>query len=509
MPTKVTLPQMGEGVIEATVTRWLKKEGDQVKEYDPLVEVNTDKVDTEIPSPTKGTILKIVQSEGSTVPVNSVLVWIGEPGEAIPSDGSEVTAPAKASPPKPAAEKGQTVQPLPVALSPKPLPLAPALRPSAPAPAAQAAQAPMGRAAPVSALAARVAAEMGVNMAGVRGSGPGGRITKEDVLAYAQSGARQSPVTAAPVGRSPAPMPQFDGQNVATFLSPVVRELVKEHNLDVSRIHGTGEGGRITKKDVEAILAGGGQAAIPRAAMPMQAARPQFPIAFPDAVPGTVMKLTPVRKTIAEHMVRSKHTSPHVTTIMEADMSAVTAHRAANKAAFGQQGISLTFTAYFVAAIAAACQAYPIVNSSWSDEGVAVHGQINVGIATALVPDGLIVPVIKNAGGASLLEIARAVNDLSGRARAKQLKPEEVQGGTITLTNYGVSGSLFGMPIINQPQCAILGTGAIQKRVVVINDAIAIRPMVYMGLTFDHRILDGAVADYFLGTIKYTLENWI
>jgi len=220
------------------------------------------------------------------------------------------------------------------------------------------------------------------------------------------------------------------------------------------------------------------------------------------------MKLNPVRKTIAEHMVRSKTVSPHVTTIMEADMAAVSAHRAANKAVYANQSVNLTFTPYFVAAIAAACQAYPIVNSSWSEEGVAVHGQINVGIATALDPDGLIVPIIKNAGALQLMDIARAVNDLSGRARAKQLKPEEVQGGTITITNHGTSGSLFATPIINQPQCAILGVGMIQKRVVVINDAIAIRPMVYLGLTFDHRILDGAVADYFLGTVKYALENW-
>ncbi len=498
MAIKVTLPQMGEGVIEATVMRWLKQEGDQVKEYDPLVEVNTDKVDTEIPSPTKGTILKIVQAEGSTVPVNSVLVWIGEPGEAIPSNGSEAAAPAKAAAPKPVA-----LQPLPAAPSPKPLPVAPMPRPNVAAAAA------MGGSAPVSALAARVAAEMGVNLAAVRGSGPGGRITKEDVLAYAQSGGagRQAPM-AAPVS-GPVSLPKYDGQNIATFLSPVVKQLAKENNLDVSRIRGSGEGGRITKKDIEAALATGGHAAFPLAPTPAHVAKPQFPAAFTDAVPGTVLKLNPVRKAIAEHMLRSKHTSPHVTTIMEADMSAVSAHRAANKAAFAQQGINLTFTAYFVAAIVAACKDYPIVNSSWSDEGFAVHGQINVGIATALEPDGLIVPVIKNAGGAPLLKIARAVNDLSGRARAKQLKPDEVQGGTITLTNHGTSGSLFATPIINQPQCAILGTGAIQKRVVVINDAIAIRPMVYLGLTFDHRILDGAVADYFLGTIKYTLENWV
>lgn len=506
MAVKVTLPQMGEGVIEATVTRWLKKEGDQVKEYDPLVEVNTDKVDTEIPSPTKGTILKIVQAEGSTVPVNSVLVWIGEPGEAVPSNGSEPAAQTKAPAPKPPAEKATpTVQPLPAAPSAKPLPVAPLPRASSPVAVAQV---QAGGAGPVSALAARVAAEMGVNLAAVRGSGPGGRITKEDVLAHAQSGARPAPTSAAPVSNGPVILPKYDGQNMATFLSPVVKQLAKENNLDVSRIRGSGEGGRITKKDIEAALANGGHTAIPLAPMPAQTAKPQFPAAFPDAIPGSVMKLNPVRKAIAEHMVRSVHTSPHVTTIMEADMSAVSAHRATNKAAFGQQGVNLTFTAYFVAAIVAACQAYPIVNSSWSDEGVAVHGQINVGIATALEPDGLIVPVVKNAGGASLLEIARAVNDLSGRARAKQLKPDEVQGGTITLTNHGTSGSLFATPIINQPQCAILGTGAIQKRAVVINDAIAIRSMVYLGLTFDHRILDGAVADYFLGTIKYTLENW-
>ena len=308
----------------------------------------------------------------------------------------------------------------------------------------------------------------------MHGSGPGGRITKEDVITYAQSGAsRQSPPSA--LSRGSASLPKFDGKNMATFLSPVVKEMVKENNLDISQIRGSGEGGRITKQDIEAALTSGTVTAFQVAPMPTWVTKPQFPAAFPDAVPGTVMKLNPVRKAIAEHMVRSKHTSPHVTTIMEADMTAATNHRAANKAAFAQQNINLTFTAYFVAAIVSACKAYPIVNSSWSDEGVAIHGQVNVGLATALEPDGLIVPVIKNAGGASLLEIARAINDLSSRARAKKLKPEEVQGGTITLTNHGTSGSLFATPIINQPQCAIVGTGAIQKRVVVIGDAIAIQ----------------------------------
>lgn len=497
MATKVTLPQMGEGVTDATVTKWLKKEGDEVKEYDPLVEVNTDKVDTEIPSPVSGTVLKIMQTEGSTVPVDSVLVWIGKAGEAVPSNGGgeapKVKAETKVQPEQPKL----AVQPVPVTATPQPVPAR-----VVPAPSAPAAYTSQGTGA-VSPLVARIAAEHGVNLAAVRGSGAGGRVTKEDVLAYVQSGGAQP----APAAAGPVAMPKFDGQNMATFLSPVVKNLVQENNLDVSRIAGTGEGGRVTKKDVEAALANGGsRVAIPLA--PSQPRKAQFPPAFLDAIPGSVMKLNPVRKAIAEHMVRSKHTSPHVTTIMEVDMGAVSAHRAANKAAFAQQNVNLTFTAYFVAAMVAACQAYPIVNSSWSDEGVAIHGAINVGVATALEPDGLIVPVVKNAGAMSLMDLARAVNDLSGRARGKQLKPDEVQGGTITLTNHGTSGSLFATPIINQPQCAILGTGAIQKRAVVINDAIAIRPMVYMGLTFDHRILDGAVADYWLGTVKFTLENW-
>ena len=507
MPTKVTLPQTGEGVIEATVTRWLKKEGDEVKEYDPLVEINTDKVDTEIPSPTSGTVLKILVGEGNTAPVNSVLAWIGKPGEKIPEDSSaEPNAAAKPPADKPAVSSVQPVQTAPAV---QPLPAAPSAQPVRPFPVAQ----PVSRpgimaprlptsAAPVSPLVARIAAENKVDLAAIRGSGPGGRITKEDVLTAVRSGGTaQSPIADGQVA-----LPKFDGQNMATFLSPVVKKLAQEHNLDVARIPGTGEGGRVTKKDIEALLAGGGQSPVRLA--PMPAARPQFPVAFPDAVPGTVMKLNPVRKAIAEHMLRSKTVSPHVTTIMEADMSAVSAHRASNKATFAQQDVKLTFTPYFVAAIVAACRAYPIVNSSWSEEGVAVHGQINVGFATALEPDGLIVPVIKNASALTLLDITRAVSDLSGRARAKQLKLEEVQGGTITITNHGTSGSLFATPIINQPQCAILGVGMIQKRAVVINDAIAIRPMVYLGLTFDHRILDGAVADYFLGTVKHTLENW-
>jgi pyruvate/2-oxoglutarate dehydrogenase complex dihydrolipoamide acyltransferase (E2) component len=220
-----------------------------------------------------------------------------------------------------------------------------------------------------------------------------------------------------------------------------------------------------------------------------------------------------VRRLIAEHMVLSKHTSPHVTTVMEADLSRVVAHRLANKEAFDRDGASLTFTVYFAAAAVQALKAHPLVNSSWSEEGILLHRQINLGMATSLGEEGLIVPVIKQAETLSLLGLARAINDLAWRARAKKLQPDEVRDGTFTITNHGISGSLFATPVINQPQCAILGVGAIQKRAVVISDAalgdvIAIRPMAYISLTFDHRILDGAAGDHYLGKVVELLENW-
>jgi 2-oxoglutarate dehydrogenase E2 component (dihydrolipoamide succinyltransferase) len=234
------------------------------------------------------------------------------------------------------------------------------------------------------------------------------------------------------------------------------------------------------------------------------------------AAPGAgdqIIKHSTIRRQIAEHMVTSQRTSPHVLSVMEADMSSVVAHREANKAIFERDGAKLTFTAYFIAAIVAGLKAYPMTNSAWTEDGVLVHSAINIGMATSLGDEGLIVPVIKAADSLSLLAIARSVNDLSNRARAKKLQPEEVRGGTFTLTNHGIGGSLFAMPIINQPQCAILGTGAIQKRVIAIsdragNDAFAIRPMVYLSMVFDHRILDGASADAFLLKVKETLERW-
>jgi 2-oxoglutarate dehydrogenase E2 component (dihydrolipoamide succinyltransferase) len=275
----------------------------------------------------------------------------------------------------------------------------------------------------------------------------------------------------------------------------MVARLAAEHNIDLRLIPGTGKGGRITKLDIERWIASGGV--------------PQPHPAFAGIQAGTMIKHTPVRRSIAKHMLNSKQTSPHVSTFIEVDMSRVWAHRIANKTAFANQGVKLTFTAYFVSAIVSALQAYPLVNSSWSEEGLILHPEINIGMAVSLDAAGLIVPVIKQAAQLDLLGTARAVNDLAERARSKQLQPDEVRGGTFTITNHGTSGSLFATPIINQPQCGILGAGAIQKRAVVVDDAIAIRPMVYLSLTFDHRILDGAIADYFLAMIKQILEEWV
>jgi len=411
MATKVLVPLLGEGVEEVTVTKWLKHEGDTIQELEPLLEVNTDKVDTEIPAPAAGTVLKIVAQEGAPAKVGTILAFIGKPGESIES---ATAMPVKASPP------------------------------------------------------ARQAA----------------------------------PVQAAPGGQAPAP--QMDHG----FISPVVSRIAAERGVDLSRVRGTGLNGRITKNDVLKYVESAG----PGIPAQTQASGGSIRSATPGAG-DQLIKHTTIRRQIAEHMVMSQKTSPHVLSVMEADMSRVVTDRAANKAIFERDGVKLTFTAYFIAAIVAGLKAFPMTNSSWTEEGVLVHAAINIGMATSLGDEGLIVPVIKGADNLSLLAIARSVNDLATRARTKKLQPEDVRGGTFTLTNHGIGGSLFAMPIINQPQCAILGTGAIQKRVIAItdssgNDAFSIRPMVYLSLVFDHRILDGARADAFLMKVKDALEHW-
>jgi pyruvate/2-oxoglutarate dehydrogenase complex dihydrolipoamide acyltransferase (E2) component len=299
------------------------------------------------------------------------------------------------------------------------------------------------------------------------------------------------------------------------FISPVVAKIAAEHRVDLSKVHGTGMGGRITKNDIEKFLEIRNKTSLSPTsiAFPDSASTPTTTIASPSSLTYTLYPQTSMRRAIAEHMVLSEHTAPHVSTIMEVDMTRVTAHRNSNKDSFAAEGVNLTFTAYFVSASVTALKAYPIVNSSWSEDGVRVFNTINIGMATALGEEGLIVPVIKNTENLSLLGIARLVNDLSNRARAHKLQPEEVKGGTFTITNHGVTGSLFATPIINQPQCAILGVGMIQKRPVVVSDPImgdllAIRPMTYLSLTFDHRIIDGAIADYFLARIVDSLQKW-
>lgn len=434
MSTEIKMPQLGESVTEGTVGRWLKQPGDQVAKYEPLLEVVTDKVDTEVPSPVAGTLLEIIVPEGETVRVGSVLALLGEAGEAASRSAGSVDGARRANGDQSAA------------------------------------------------VAQPVAVAHAAQSAGIASQGP---------------------------------------RN--TTLSPVVARLVAEHNLDVSQIPGTGAGERVSKQDVMRYLEQRKQAPPVRpAAPPAPERRPSeiinvAPLESFATAPATLpedaelVPLTPMRRSIAEHMVRSVRTSPHVTSVIEIDLSQIIAHRTQNLAAFERQGVRLTYTAYFVQATVAALQATPILNGSFSDDGIIIHRRINMGVAVAL-EEGLIVPVVRDADEKNLLGLARAVNDLSERARSRRLRPEETHDGTFTITNHGVSGSLFAMPIINQPQAGILGVGAIQKRAVVVSqdgfDAIAIKPMCYCSLTFDHRITDGATADAFLMTIKRTLESY-
>ncbi len=322
------------------------------------------------------------------------------------------------------------------------------------------------------------AAEHGVDLGRVTGTGRDGRITKDDILAYVagMTADGRPPTTASEAPTTAGEAPTADGQPLTAA---------------------TGASGRTTDEsslsDESPLAAVGGR--------PSAAGKPS-PTGESELLP-----LTNIRRAIAEHMVRSKHTSPHVTTVFEFDFAAVAAHRRAHVEQFARDGVRLTYMAYIVAATVAALKQHPLANSSWTDDGILLHRAVNIGMATA-IDDGLIVPVIKGADGLNLLGLARAVNDLADRARAKQLKPDEVKGGTFSITNHGTSGSLFATPIINQPQCGILGVGAIEKRVKVIDDAIAIRPLAYVSFTFDHRILDGASADRFVGTIKGVIEAY-
>jgi pyruvate dehydrogenase E2 component (dihydrolipoamide acetyltransferase) len=467
MATDVVMPQMGESIFEGTITKWLKKPGDKVERDEPLFEISTDKVDAEIPSPSAGVLREIKVNEGQTVPIQTVVAVIDVAGSA-----------AAAPPPAPAPAKAAAPQ-APAVAAPAP---PPATRPAAPA-----------------------------------------------------------AVAPTPTASQATPTPQRTGERIHS--SPLVRRMAAEHGIDLTTIPGTGAGGRISKQDIEAVIAASGTpaaapappsapatvpaAAPARPAMPPPSAPATAPpppgvsggqvhVAFESAVPRekmyfgnyTVEPMSNMRQRIAEHMVASKRVSPHVYSVDEIDMTKVASLRAKSKDEFEKRyETKLTFMPFFVKAAVAGLRAFPTMNASLDGTNVILHKEINIGIAVAL-DWGLIVPVVKGADEKNVLGIQRTLNDLAERARSKKLKPDEVQEGTFSITNPGVFGGLFGLPVISQPNVGILGLGMIEKRPVVINDSIAIRSMCYVTLSYDHRVVDGAVAHQFLHKVKETLENW-
>ena len=413
----VVMPQMGESIVEGTLTKWLKKPGERIEKDEALFEISTDKVDTEIPAPAAGSVAEILVEEGKTVAINTVVARIDET-----SSGSVTAA---AVPVQPAAEPESKPEPV----------------------------------APVMAQAVTLPAEPETP------SGP---------------------------------------------LSPLVRRMAREHEIDLRLVKGTGAGGRITKQDVEAYVAAA--AAQPAAPTPPPPPPPAAPAPAPAArapqPAGRVEPMSVMRLKIAEHMVLSQRISPHVTTVHKVDMTRVANVRSRHKAEFqARYGISLTYLSFIARAAAEALRAFPVVNASIDGTNIVYHNEINIGVAVAL-ENGLIVPVVRHADELNVVGLQRAIADLAARARSRQLKPEEVQGGTFSITNFGSFGSLFGTPIINQPQVAILGVGTVEKVPVVIDDMIAIRSICHIGLTFDHRLIDGAVGDQFLGKLKSVLESW-
>ena len=424
---QIKMPQLGESVTEGTVDKWLKHEGDFVKRDEPLVEVVTDKVNAEIPSPFEGKLVKIAVSEGETVNVGAVLAQI----EVAAATGAAATTSAK---PAPAREAG---------------------------------------------------------------------------VAHTEDLPEPSGGVAA--GTAPAASPSQDGGAEHPRLSPAVRKLAAEHGIDPGSLHGTGMGGRVTRDDVQAAAASGksGRQAAIASPAPQKATAPHAPApARVDGKREELVKLSVMRRSIAEHMVRSLATSPHAWTLQEVDVTNLVRYRDAEKDSFkSRHGVALTYLPFVVQIVCEVIKEFPWLNSTWTDDGVLLKRYINMGVAVS-IPDGLIVPVLKDADQRGFTDLVRALNDLIERARSKQLKPEDVQGGTFTFNNTGATGSVASQPIINQPQAAILTTEAIVKRPVVINDAIAVRHMMNMCLSFDHRIIDGMMAGQFLGTVKKRLEEW-
>ena len=413
--TSIQMPQLGETIVEGTILKWLKQEGERIERDEPLFEISTDKVDTEVPSPVAGVVTKILVGEGETVAVGTLLA------EVDAGDGAVAEAPAVAA----AAEPSTAPAPVPAA------------------PASMAASAP-------------------------------------------------------PPDRGPR----------SQILSPLVRRLAEEHGLDLSTIVGTGTGGRITKQDVMAAVASGPAAP---AAPPAPAAAAALQAVPAPALAGAgeeVVPMTHIRKAISTHMVGAMQLTARAWNMVEVNMEHVVRVRERAKDAFAAaEGFALTFTPFVVRAATDALLAYPMVNAELRGDDLIVHHYVNMGIAVAY-DEGLIVPVAKGVDTMNLVGIARAVNDLATRARAKKLQPDEVHGATFSITNPGPFGSILSVPIINTPNTAILAFDAIEKRPVVIDDAIAIRHMVYLSMSWDHRVIDGALASQFLGRVKQSLETW-
>jgi pyruvate dehydrogenase E2 component (dihydrolipoamide acetyltransferase) len=480
----VVMPQMGESIVEGTLTRWLKKPGDKVERDEPLFEISTDKVDTEIPSPAAGTLSEVLVQEGTTVAINSVVARIGD--GASGGQGSAPAAAPAAAPQQQEAKPSVSTQPSvdvgPSAAAPEAR-TRPQEQPSAPAP--QRPPAPQPTAA---------------------GPYP---IEPQPQASAARASA------GAPSAAPPAPEPQPDGAGDAGPLSPLVRKMAREYNIDLAQVRGTGAGGRVTKQDIEGYMSS--QAAKTYAA-PAGPAQPQAPpAAQPAAAPLPLAEsaktrtepMSTMRQKIAEHMIMSKRTSAHVTTVHRVDMTKVAKLRDASKTEFqARNGFALTFLPFVTAAAVEGLRAFPIFNASLDGKNIVYYRDINIGIAVAL-EGGLIVPVIRNADEKNVAGLQRAIVDLATRARSRQLKPDEVQGGTFSITNFGSFGSIFATPVINQPQVAILGLGAVEKVPAVVDgDAIAIRSQAHLALTFDHRLIDGALADQFCQKVKSALENW-
>jgi 2-oxoglutarate dehydrogenase E2 component (dihydrolipoamide succinyltransferase) len=482
MPTNVIMPQMGESIAEGTLTRWMKKIGDSVKRDEPLFEISTDKVDAEIPSPSAGVLLEILVQEGTTVPINTVVAKIGEAGEATAA-APAAEAPAAAAPAPVAEALAPAPAPAPAALvvTPPPAPAAPPVAPHFTTPPQEGETKEELQKRRSSPVVRNIAEEKGVDLTQVPGTGISGRVTKSDLTAFLEAGGAPAPAPAAPAATAPQPpsAPAPAPAAVAVPAAPVAPIAA-------------------TAPPVPAV------AARPAPATPV--------IAFPAGANVSVEAMSPMRRKIAQRMVESKTTSAHVATVFEVDYTAIAKLRERVKDRFAAQyGTKLSYMPFIFKAVIAGLKARPAVNASISGDDIVYHRDINLGVAVSL-DWGLIVPVIKNADDLSLVGLARAANDLAGRARTKKLLPDDVQGGTFTITNPGVYGSLFGTPIINQPQVAILNIGTIEKRAKVVElpdgtDTIAVRTMGYLALSFDHRLVDGAEADAFMGVVKANLES--